>query len=82
MELIRQLKQKGIIVIPHDIRKQVNLQEGDSISFKIEGEKIIIEKKEQDVQKFLKHFLRYRKKGKSLTLEELKKIEDESYDLP
>lgn len=82
MEIIRQLKNKGIIVIPRDIRKQIKLEDGDEISFKVEGEKIILEKKREDVKEFLKHFLRYRKKGKSMTLEELKKIEDESYDIP
>ena len=51
-------------------------------SFTTEGERIIIEKKQQDIAAFLKHFLRYQKKGKSITLKELKKIEDESYDLP
>ena len=82
MEIIRQLKPKGIIVIPRDIRKQIKLEEGDAISFTTEGERIIIEKKQQDIAAFLKHFLRYQKKGKSITLKELKKIEDESYDLP
>lgn len=82
MELIRQIKPKGIVVIPIDIRKQVDLQEGDSISFKTEGKKIIIEKKKKDVEAFLKHFMRYRKKGKSITLKEIRDIEDESYDLP
>lgn len=81
MEIIRQLKPKGIIVIPNDIRKQINLKEGDEISFKTEGERIIIERKKRDAKQFLAHFLRYQKKGKSMTLKELKKIEEESYDL-
>lgn len=81
MEIIRQLKPKGIIVIPKDVRKQINLEEGDSISFKTEGDKIIIEKKKKDIKEFMKHFLRYQKKGKSPTLNELKRIEEESYDL-
>ena len=81
MEIIRQLKPKGIIVIPRDIRKHINLEEGDEISFKTEGEKIIIEKKKRDVKAFLKHFLRYRKKGKSMTLKELKELEEESDDV-
>ncbi len=81
MEIIRQLKHKGIIVIPMDIRRQINLEEGDAVSFKTEGEKIIIEKKKHDVEAFLNHFLRYRKRGKSMRLKELKRIEEESYDL-
>ena len=81
MEIIRQLKPKGIIVIPRDIRRQIYLEEGDFISFKTEGEKIIIEKKKSDVKAFLKHFLRYQKNGKTMTLAELKKIEEESYDI-
>jgi len=83
MELIRQLKHKGIVVIPQDIRVQANLKEGDSISFSIVDGKIIIKKYKRDDKKFLDLFFNIsRTKGKDLTLEELKKIEDENYDLP
>ncbi|MEK6856138.1 MAG: AbrB/MazE/SpoVT family DNA-binding domain-containing protein [Nanoarchaeota archaeon] len=83
MELIRQLKHKGIVVIPQDIREQANLREGDSISFSIVDDNIIIKKHRKNDKKFLEMFFSVsRTKGKDITLEELKKLEDESYDLP
>ena len=83
MELIRQIKPKGIVVIPVDIRKQVDLQEGDSISFKTEGKKIIIEKKKKNSNDALERFFTIsRRKGSRITLKEIREIEDESYDLP
>jgi len=39
--------------------------------------------KEKVAEEFMKEFTKYAgKSGKDLTLEDLKKIEDESYDLP
>lgn len=83
MELIRELKPKGIIVIPNDLRQQLQLKEYDKLSFRKEGDTLVIKKKEEDVGKFLDDFFTIaRTKGKDITLEEIKKIEDESYDLP
>lgn len=83
MEIVRQLKPKGIIVIPSDLRQQLNLNDYDKLSFNKEGNKITIEKKQEDKMKFLEEFFTIaRTKGKDITLKELKKIEDESYDLP
>ena len=83
MEIVRQLKPKGIIVIPSDLRQQLNLNDYDKLTFNKEGNKITIEKKQEDKMKFLEEFFTIaRTKGKDITLEELKKIEDESYDLP
>ncbi len=81
MELIRELKPKGIIVIPKDIREQAKMKERDKLAISVRGDEIII-KKQQDGNAWLKDFLKYRKKGREITLKELKKIEDESYDLP
>ena len=39
-----------------------------------------INKKKRNPKEWLKRFLRYRKKGKSLTHKELDKIYEESYD--
>ena len=81
MELTRQLKPKGIVVIPKDIREGMKLKERDMITFSMRGDEIIIKKK-QNAEEWLKSFLKYRKKGKGLTLKELKRYEEESYDLP
>ena len=81
MELTRQLKPKGIVVIPKDIRESMKLKERDMITFSMRGDEIIIKKK-QNAEEWLKSFLKYRKKGKSYTPEELDAIYEESYDLP
>ena len=38
--------------------------------------------KDQDIEQFLKEFFSLSRLKKSLTLEDLKKAEEESYDLP
>ncbi len=81
MEITRQLKPKGIVVIPKDIRESIRLKDADMITFSVKGDEIIIRKK-QDPQEWLKSFLKYRKKGKGLTLQDMKGYEEESYDLP
>jgi len=74
--------EKGQIVIPIDARRQFNLSKGKMVQIEITNEDIRI-KPEQDKMKLLEEFfVQARTKGKDITLEELKKIEDESYDLP
>ena len=80
MELIRELKPKGIVIIPKDIREQAKFRERDKLAIRVHNGEVII-RKQQDPKEWLKSVLKYRKKGKEMTLEELKKIEDESYDL-
>jgi len=81
MELIRELKPKGIFVIPKDIREQAKFKERDKLAVSFRDGEVII-RKQQNPDEWLKSFLRYRKKGKSLTPQELDKIYEESYDLP
>lgn len=81
MEIIRQIGEKGQVVIPKDIRKMLGVREKQEIVFLVENNEVKLRKK-QTADEWMKNFLKYRKKGKSMTLEELKKIEDESYDLP
>lgn len=83
MELIRQLKPKGVVIIPQDVREQANIKEGDEISFSVIDNNIVIKKHKKNNKKFLDLFFNLsRTKGKDITLSELKKMEDESYDLP
>jgi len=81
MIIKRPLGEKGQVVIPKDIRKLLGLQNGKSeVVFEIRDNKVTITpNKSED---FIKEFLKHRRKRKEITLEELKKIEDESYDLP
>lgn len=83
MEIVREIGKKGQVVIPKDLRVILNIKEKDKILFSVKDNEVTIKKEERDVEGFLKEFFSIaRTKGKSLTLKELKKIEDESYDLP
>lgn len=80
MIIKRPIGEKGQVVIPNDIRKMLNLQKGNQVIFEIENEEIKIKK--ENPREFLDNFFKIIKKKKKITLRELKKIEDESYDLP
>ncbi|MEK6898723.1 MAG: AbrB/MazE/SpoVT family DNA-binding domain-containing protein [Nanoarchaeota archaeon] len=80
MEIIRDVGEKGQVVIPIDIRILLGLKNKSKVVFEVKGNEVKIKSKKEE--NWLKQFLRYQKKGKSLTLKELKKIEEESYDLP
>lgn len=82
MIIKRLIGEKGQIVIPIDIRRQFNLNKGKTVQIEVTKVDIRI-KPEEDKMKLLEEFFIQKKtKGKDITLEELKKIEDESYDLP
>ena len=83
MEIIREIGEKGQVVIPKDIREMLRIKDNDKIIFKVKESEVIIKRKDENVDKFLEEFFTIaRTKGKDLTLKDLKKIEDESYDLP
>ncbi len=81
MIIKRELGEKGQVVIPKDIREMLRLKSGERIAFEVREDEVLI-KKEQDPKEFLKDFLDVPRPKKNLTLKDLKKIEDESYDLP
>jgi len=82
MDIIREIKSKGIVVIPKDVRQIVNLKERDKISFSVKGDEIII-RKQQDPKEWIKNFFNFpKKRKKSMGPEEIDKIYGESYDLP
>jgi len=81
MIIKRPLGEKGQVVIPKDIREMLKIRSGENVVFEIENNEVKL-KKEEDAKKFLEEFFTIIKKKKNITLEELKKIEDESYDLP
>jgi AbrB family looped-hinge helix DNA binding protein len=82
IKLKRKLGEKGQIVIPKDIRNQLNLKPGENVVFEMKENEIII-KTEDGVDEFLHDlFSVARTNKKDLTLEDIKRIEEESYDLP
>ncbi|MDP4039799.1 MAG: AbrB/MazE/SpoVT family DNA-binding domain-containing protein [Candidatus Pacearchaeota archaeon] len=80
MIIKRQIGEKGQVVIPKDIRDFLKLKKGEKIIFEIIGNEITI-KKEQDTKKFLEDFLDVPKPKKNLSLNDIRKIEEESYDI-
>ncbi len=81
MEIIREVGKKGQVVIPKDIREFLGLKKGEKVIFEVQNNEVRIKK--GDSEKVLeKFFTLARTKSKNLTLKELKKIEDESYNLP
>ncbi|MBS3090961.1 AbrB/MazE/SpoVT family DNA-binding domain-containing protein [Candidatus Pacearchaeota archaeon] len=81
MRFVREIGEKGQVVIPRDIRDLLGVRPKQKIVFEVENEEVKI-KQEEDAEKFLKEFFSLPKLKKPLTLKDLKKIEDESYDLP
>jgi len=81
MIIKRPLGEKGQIVIPKDIRRMLGLQSGENVVFEVRSDDVRI-KKEEDVKEFLKKFFSIARSERNLTLKDLKKIEEESYDLP
>ena len=81
MEISRQVGSKFQVVIPRDVRAVLGIQENQEITFVVKNNEVTIKKK-QTGEQWLNNFLRYRLKGKEATREELKKIEEEAYDVP
>ena len=83
MIIEREIGKKGQVVIPKDIRKLLGLQQGNNrIIFEIEDNEIKLKRKDSSKKILQKFFTIARTEGKDLTIKDLKKIEEESYDLP
>jgi len=81
MIIKRSLTEKGQLVIPKDMREYLKWRNKQEVVIELNNDSVVIKKENSDdiLEKF---FTIARTKGKNITLEELKKIEDESYDLP
>ena len=83
MIIKRELGEKGQIVIPKDIRKFLGLEKGEEIIFEVKGQDVLL-KKNEDSKKLLHEFFtlaRPEKKHKNITIQDIKKILDEQYEL-
>ncbi len=81
MRYEREIGQKGQVVIPKHIREMLKLRKGNKVVFEIENKEVKI-KPERDPVELVRDFLNTPKLKRRITLKDLKKIEDESYDLP
>lgn len=81
MIIRRQIGEKGQVVIPKDIRNMLGLRAGEEVVFEVMNNEVKL-KKEEDAEKIVNDFINIARLKKGLTLVDLKKIEDESYDLP
>jgi len=84
MIIKRTIGEKGQVVIPKDIRELLGLKRGNDVVFEVKDNEVVIKQEEKESpEEILKRFFtRSRTKGKDLTLEDLRRIEDESYDIP
>ena len=51
---IGKLSKKGQIVIPKEIREKFGIKPGDAVIFKMQGEKVILEKIQEKISDILK----------------------------
>ena len=80
MIIKRSIGEKGQVVIPKDIREMLGLKKGSEVTFEVANDEVKLKK--ENVKDFLNDFFNTIKKKKNITLEEIRKIEEESYDLP
>lgn len=86
MRFVREIGEKGQVVIPKDIRDLLGVRARQKIVFEIDvigkDKREVRIRQEKSPEEFLDDFLNVPKLKKPLTLKDLRKIEDESYDLP
>ncbi len=83
MILKRPLGEKGQVVIPKDVRELLGLKKGTEVIFEVKDKEVTIKtERKKNSEEILKRFFNTIKKKKHLTLEEIRKTEEESYDLP
>ncbi|MBU2615649.1 MAG: AbrB/MazE/SpoVT family DNA-binding domain-containing protein [Nanoarchaeota archaeon] len=81
MIIKRPLGEKGQVVVPKHIRTILNLRKGENIIFEVEDSKVTIKpEKKEDIKIFLDEFFNSVPK-ENITLEDIRKAEEESYDL-
>ncbi len=81
MIIRREIGEKGQVVIRKDIREFLQLRSGSHVIVEIEKDEVKL-KPEEDINEFLEEFFTIaRTKGKNLTLKDIRKLEEESYDL-
>lgn len=80
MIIEREVGEKGQVVIPKDIRNLLGLHKGNKVVFEIKNKEIKIKPK-VSTKDFLEEFFNIARTEKNITLKDIKKIEEEMYDL-
>ncbi|MEK6792985.1 MAG: AbrB/MazE/SpoVT family DNA-binding domain-containing protein [Nanoarchaeota archaeon] len=77
----RSLTEKGQLVIPKDMREYLKWKNKEEVIIEVKNDAVIV-KKDNSNEALERLLTMSRKKGNRITLEEIRKIEDESYDIP
>ena len=83
MQIKREVGEKGQVVIPKDIRDQMNIKPGSTVIFEIRDSGEVMIKPEKTGKEFVDDFCNTIKKlKKPLTAKEIKKTLEEEYGVP
>lgn len=82
MNIKRTVGEKGQVVVPKDIREHFGIRPGSKVVFEVKEKEIVI-RPAKSPKEIVEDFCSLRKKlRKRLDLKDLKRLEEESYDLP
>ncbi|MEK6894025.1 MAG: AbrB/MazE/SpoVT family DNA-binding domain-containing protein [Nanoarchaeota archaeon] len=77
----RSLTEKGQLVIPKDMRNYLKWKNKENVVIEVKNNAVLI-KKDNSNEALERLLTLSRKKGNKITLGEIRKIEEESYDIP
>ncbi|MEK6895442.1 MAG: AbrB/MazE/SpoVT family DNA-binding domain-containing protein [Nanoarchaeota archaeon] len=79
MRIVRDVGEKGQVVIPKDIREMLGIGNGKKVVFEVRDKEVFL-RKEEDVEKFLEDLFNVPKLKKRLTAKQMKNLILEQYD--
>ncbi len=79
MRIVRDVGEKGQVVIPKDIREMLGIGNGKKVVFEVRDKEVFL-RKEEDTEKFLQDLFSLPKLKKRLTAKEMKNLILEQYD--
>ncbi len=75
----REVGKKGQVVIPVDIRKNLNLKPGSNVLFEVRGNEVVL-KADIDPVKLVEEFCNFTAEKHPMTPKELKRLIDSQYE--
>lgn len=79
MKIIREIGDKGQVVIPKDLRQLLGIRPRENIVFEVEDNRVCL-KKEENPRDFVKDFLDVPGKEKQGSIKKIKGVIDEQYE--